>query len=151
MATEIERKFLVKDNSFRELSISSSKIVQGYLSDNPDATVRVRIMDTKAFLTVKSRNIEATRGEWEFEIPLKDATEILDLCSSKIIKNRYIVPFAGFRWEVDVFEGNNKGLVIAEIELPGEHTHFDLPPFIGKEVTGDTEYYNSVLSKKIIT
>lgn len=151
MATEIERKFLVTNDSFQELSVSSSKIVQGYLSDNPDATVRVRILDTKAFLTVKSRNIGATRGEWEYEIPLEDANEILDLCPSIIIKERYIVPFGGLKWEVDVFDGHNKGLVMAEIELPDEDTQFELPPFVGVEVTGDAKYYNSVLSRKPIT
>ena len=150
MGKEIERKFLVSSDAYRTLATESHTIRQGYLSVNPDATVRVRILDDRAFLTVKSRNKGAERGEWEYEIPLADGRELLALCTGSAIleKVRYIVPARpdGFRWEVDEFGGAKAGLVVAEIELPDAATPFEIPDFIGREVTGQPEYYNSSLA-----
>lgn len=149
MAKEIERKFLVNDMSFVDFAERSIDIAQGYLSTDPDATVRVRVSGSNAWITVKSRNHGAVRGEWEYEIPLADAREMLAACCGNrtLEKTRYIVDAGGgLRWEVDVFHGRHDGLVIAEIELPDPETPFSIPPFIGREVTGDPAYYNSVLS-----
>lgn len=150
MGKEIERKFLVRSNAYRTLATESHTIRQGYLSVNPDATVRVRILDDRAFLTVKSRNKGAERGEWEYEIPLADGRELLALCTGSAIleKVRYIVPARPdcLRWEVDEFGGAKAGLVVAEIELPDAATPFEIPDFIGREVTGQPEYYNSSLA-----
>lgn len=150
MAKEIERKFLVTDSSYRDVASESHEITQFYLSTNPDRTVRVRIMDDHAFITVKTRNKGSVRNEWEFEINSVQAREILhetgsaENCISKI---RYIVPAGepGLCWEVDEFKGKHNGLVVAEIELPSPDTGFNLPSFIGEEVTGKKEYYNSSL------
>ena len=149
MAKEIERKFLVNDDSFKNLAVAKKIIAQGYLNTDPDATVRVRVSGDRAMLTVKSRNIGAVRGEWEYEIPVEDAMEMLRACCGKrlIEKVRYIVPAEnGMKWEVDEFGGRHSGLILAEIELPDENTPFARPPFIGEEVTGDAAYYNSTLS-----
>lgn len=149
MAKETERKFLVKDQAFIPRAIRINHIRQAYLSTNPDATVRIRIMDSKAFLTVKSRNVGATRNEWEYEIPVCDADEMIGHCAqSKIIdKTRYVIPSAeGLNWEVDVFHGIHDGLILAEIELPDADIPVFLPDFIGEEVTGNPEYYNSSLA-----
>lgn len=148
MALEIERKFLVTDGSFADSAICSRSISQGYLNREPERTVRVRLCDGRGYLTVKTRNCGATRHEWEYEIPAADARAMLGACGGVIEKTRYIVPAAedGLKWEVDVFHGRHEGLVVAEIELPTEDTPFTLPPFIGREVTGDPRYYNSNLS-----
>ncbi len=150
MGKEIERKFLVKNSGYRELATESHSIRQGYLSVNPDATVRVRILDDRAFLTVKSRNRGAERGEWEYEIPLCDGEDLLKLCGGNAIleKVRYVVPAAPgpLRWEVDEFGGARAGLIVAEIELPTADAPFEIPDFIGREVTGDPAYYNSSLA-----
>lgn len=147
MAKEIERKFLVDDMSFMGMATGSRHIVQGYLSRKP--TVRVRICDDRAFLTVKSRNLGVTRSEWEYEVPLEDAREMMKLCTEDLIeKTRWLVPFGGLTWEVDVFEGALTGLIVAEVELPGEDTVPELPDFAGKEVTGNPAFYNSALSAK---
>lgn len=153
MGKEIERKFLVSSDAYRRLATDSHRIRQGYLSVNPDATVRVRILDDRAFLTVKSRNRGAVRGEWEYEIPLSDGEEMLGLCTAGAIleKVRYIVPATTLplRWEVDEFGGAKAGLVVAEIELPDADTAFEIPDFIGREVTGDASYYNSSLASGV--
>lgn len=117
------------------------------MNRDPRATVRVRIAGDRAFLTVKGVNDGAVRDEWEYGIPLGDARQIVARCASGAIieKTRWLVDFGGFRWEVDEFHGDNSGLVVAEIELPSADTPFDLPPFVGKEVTGDPRYYNSSL------
>lgn len=150
MSKEIERKFLVIDNEYKSMACSEYKITQGYLSDNPDSTVRVRIKDNNAFLTVKSKNIGAVRNEWEYEVPKAEAEEMILKCKLKCLeKTRYIVPFDGHKWEVDEFHGLLSGLVIAEIELNEINEDFYYPPFIGKEITLDPAYYNSSLVKKL--
>ncbi len=149
MALEIERKFLVTDESYRALATHATPMAQGYLSTDPDATVRVRIAGDRARLTVKSRNRGAVRGEWEYDIPAEDARAMLEGCCGRrvIEKTRYYVPAGnGLVWEVDEFGGRHAGLVLAEIELPAEDTPFEMAPFIGEEVTGDVRYYNSTLS-----
>lgn len=149
MAKEIERKFLVRDMSFKALAVRRADMAQGYLSTDADATVRVRVAGEQAWITVKSRNRDAVRDEWEYPVPVGDATDMIHTCcGTRIIeKTRYIVPAGnGLRWEVDVFHGRHEGLVVAEIELPSETASFDVPEFIGEEVTGDPRYYNSVLS-----
>lgn len=152
MGIEIERKFLVVDNSYKDLEEGHMKIIQGYLSINPDSTIRIRISGNKAWLTVKSKNHGDQRGEWEYEIPVNEAKEMLSMCcqSGIIDKTRHIVPANdGLKWEIDEFHGNYAGLVIAEIELPSCNTEFEKPDFLGEEVTGNPKYYNSVLSKGI--
>ena len=144
MALEIERKFLVKSQSFVGDTVSKVDMRQGYLSRDPDATVRVRIVGDSAFLTVKTRNRGCVRHEFEYAVPVSDAETMLAVCNGLIIdKTRYVVPFGGYRWEVDVFHGALEGVVLAEIELPTADAQFALPPFIGEEVTGRPEYYNS--------
>ena len=147
MAKEIERKFLVIDKSYREMSVTGRSIVQAYLNRDPKATVRVRITDDKAFLTIKGKNDGATRDEWEYPIPVSDARDMIARCASgRIIeKKRFVVPFEGYDWEIDEFGGELEGLTVAEIELPAEDAEFSLPPFVGDEVTGDPRYYNSSL------
>lgn len=144
MAKEIERKFLVTDTSYRMLADSRRHIIQTYLSPDPDATVRLRITDGDAYLTVKGRNSGAQRDEWEYSIPEHDAVEMMERCSHTPVldKTRYHVG----RWEVDEYHGSLSGLIVAEIELESIDEEIELPPFVGKEVTGDTRYYNSALA-----
>ncbi len=146
---EIERKFLVK-GEFKPFATQHYCITQAYLSKDPERTVRVRTRDNKGYLTIKGQSSESgmSRYEWEKEIPLMEAQELLKLCEPVVIeKIRYIVPEdSGLVFEVDVFEGAHKGLIMAEIELPSEDTAFALPEWLGKEVTGDPKYYNSYLS-----
>lgn len=151
MAKEIELKFLVNDRTFVNLSTSCSRIRQCYLSDSPDATVRIRICDDKAFLTVKGRNKGCVRDEWEYEIPRSDAEDMSHKLTSgfAIDKTRFIVPYKGYTWEIDEFHGRLDGLIIAEVELKSADDIPPLPPFIGKEVTSDHRYFNSVLAKSI--
>lgn len=147
MALEIERKYLVINESYREMAIEKRHIAQGYLSTDPDKTVRVRIAGTRAFLTVKSRNQGDVRHEWEYEIPVSDAEEMLELCTGTVLaKWRYIVPFEGWTWEVDEYENNHAGLVVAEVEIDNPDRKVPLPSFAGEEVTGMPEYYNSTLA-----
>jgi adenylate cyclase len=148
MPKEIERKFLVRENDYRSLG-SAVHIAQGFLSTAKERVVRIRIMDDKAFITVKGISTGATRAEFEYDIPLEDARFILDtLCEQPTIdKHRYSIPFRGYTWVVDEFHGENEGLVIAEIELPSEDTRFEMPEWIGEEVTHDPRYYNSNLVK----
>lgn len=149
MAKEIERKFLVSSTEFIHLAESHSHIRQTYLSINPDATVRLRIRDDKAYLTIKGRNAGAVRDEWEYQLPVRDAEEMADrLCGGfSIDKTRYIVDYRGWKWEIDLFHGRHEGLILAEIEMPTADSHPPLPPFVGPEVTGDPRYYNSTLSE----
>lgn len=148
MPQEIERKFLVTDDSYKQLASSHSRIVQGYLCSRKGCTVRVRIRDEKGYLTIKGASDKAglSRYEWEKEIDLKDALDLMKLCETGIIdKIRYLVPSGKHTFEVDEFFGENEGLVIAEIELSAEKEPFIKLPFIGEEVTGDRRYYNSHL------
>lgn len=148
MAKEIERKFLVS-GEFRQDSPESYRIMQGYICSDPDRTVRVRVRGDKGFLTIKGRSSEdgLSRYEWEKEIPVSEAFELMALCGSGVIdKTRYLVPFGKHTYEVDVFHGANEGLVLAEIELSDEQEAFEMPSWLGEEVTGDVRYYNSMLS-----
>ena len=150
MAKEIERKFLVRDSSFRDLAVKAVRILQGYLFDTARGVLRVRIKGEKAFLTLKSANRGITRNEWEYEIPVADARQMLELAGNAVLeKTRFIVPFEGKVWEVDVFEGKLAGLVLAEVELPSEDTEVVLPPFVGEEVSTNPMYYNSALAASV--
>lgn len=151
MAREIERKFLVQGDEWRELA-KGAHYKQGYLSTKKECAVRVRSNGIKGFLTIKGINVGATRQEFEYEIPLVEAVEILQLCEKPIIeKKRYKIDFAGFTWEVDEFFGENNGLLLAEIELDSEDQTFEKPAWIGKEVTNDPRYYNANLVKNPFT
>lgn len=148
MGKEIERKFLVKDMSFKTLAVRKIELAQGYISTDVDSTVRVRIAGQKAFLTIKSRTVGFVRGEWEYEIPVTDARELLQTFTDGkfISKTRYVVPYDGLNWEVDVFHSSLEGLIVAEVELPSEATVLtSIPAFIGKEISEDPRYYNSAL------
>ena len=146
MAYEIEHKYLVVNDSYREMASGKVEIRQGYLNRNPDRTVRVRTMGDNGFLTVKSRNHGAKRLEFEYEIPGKDAREILKLAEPGIVeKTRYFIPYGNLLWEVDEFHGTLKGVTVAEVELPENITGYEKPPFIGEDITGNPEYYNSNL------
>jgi len=146
MGVEIERKFLVSNDAWRTLG-EPTLLRQGYLCADPERTVRVRIEGEQGVLTIKSKSEGASRGEWEYPIPLAEAEELLDrLCERPLVeKYRRRIDFKGFTWEVDEFLGENAGLVVAEIELPAEDTAFDLPDWIAREVTGERRYYNSSL------
>lgn len=146
MAKEIEHKYFVVNDSFLDYSHERTEIAQGYLSRDPERTVRVRRIDNKGFLTVKGRNSGDTRMEFEYEIPAEDADLILAMCDGDTIqKTRYNVMFEGYKWEVDVFHGNLTGLIMAEVELCESHHNYPLPPFVGPEMTDDKRCYNSVL------
>lgn len=146
MATEIERKFLV-DTAKWEPTVRGIRLVQAYLSIDPQPTVRIRIAGEKAFLTIKGRTETISRPEFEYEIPMGDAQEMLKMAiSNPVEKTRYEMMHEGFLWEVDVFAAKNEGLVLAEIELISENQAFPLPDWILSEVSGDRRYYNSHLS-----
>ena len=150
MAQEIERKFLVKDSRFKELAFSSSRIAQGYICSSRGRTVRVRIRDEKGYLTIKGPAGEngLSRYEWEKEIPLDEAQELMKLCEPGMIdKTRYLVQSGSHVFEVDEFYGENEGLIVAEVELSSENESFEKPDFIGEEVTGIAKYHNSFLMK----
>lgn len=148
MATEIERKFLVaKENLARIQPERSVRMRQGYLSRAPGRTVRVRIEDDRAFLTIKGRASGLARPEFEYEIPLADASALLEMADGPLVeKVRHYVPFGGLVWEVDEFFGDNEGLVVAEVELSCEDQAFEKPDFVGAEVTSDPRYLNSRLA-----
>ncbi len=149
MAQEIERKFLVKGD-FKPDAFKSTRISQGYLSSVPERTVRVRIKGNQGFLTIKGKGNHSgiSRYEWEKEIPVKEAEELLQLCEPGIIdKTRYLVKSGNHTFEVDEFHGENEGLILAEIELETENESFVKPSWIAEEVTGDAKYYNAVLTK----
>ena len=145
MALEIERKFLVKENDWR--NVQGTMYRQGYLNSDENRNVRVRVINDRGYLTVKGISQGATRVEYEYEIPRAEAEAMLDnLCEKPlIIKKRYKIEFKGFVWEVDEFLGENQGLIIAELELESENQVFIKPEWIGKEVTGDPKYFNSNL------
>lgn len=152
MGVEIERKFLLQGDGWRNQG-QSTLLRQGYLNSHKDRTVRVRIAGDEAFLTIKSRNVGASRGEWEYPIPVVEAAELLDgLCEQPLIeKYRHRIPLGQHVWEVDEFLGVNAGLVVAEIELSSEDEAFDKPDWVGEEVTGDVRYLNSNLIKQPYT
>ena len=146
MSLEIEHKYLVKNDNYRKMSVKSSHTIQGYLSRMPERTVRIRIKDDIAFLTIKGKNSGAVRKEFEYEIPITDAKELISMCEPPVIeKIRHIVPFSSHTWEVDEFLGSRKGLVTAEIELGDPDEIYDIPDFVGENVTGNPIYYNSNL------
>lgn len=149
MAQEIERKFLVRDESWKADATSSTRFGQGYLSSGSKATVRVRTKDDRrAVITIKGASNGMSRAEYEYDIPIEDGRELLDLAGNEVVlKTRHIVPFGGLTWEVDVFEGKLEGLVMAEVELESEDQHVALPPWAGREVTADDRYYNSSLAR----
>ena len=150
MSVEIERKFLVKNKSFISESHAVLSIKQGFLNSNKNRVVRVRVLDDLGYLTVKgvSSNDGTSRYEWEKEIALKEAEELLTLCETGvIIKKRFLIKKGTHTFEVDVFEGDNTGLIVAEIELDSAEEIFIIPNWLGEEVTGDSKYYNSSLSK----
>lgn len=147
---EIERKFLVNSNQFIADSFRSTRIVQGYLNSNPERTVRIRIKGNQGYLTIKGKgNISGlSRFEWEKEIPVEEAEELLLFCEKGIIdKIRYEVHYCNHLIEIDVFAGENKGLILAEIELQSEEEAIEKPEWLGEEVTQNTKYYNAYLSK----
>ena len=146
MGKEIERKYLIKDDTWRK-DASGTTYRQGYLSTVKERTVRVRTIDDKGFLTIKGITIGATRREYEYEIPMADANEMLDeLCEKPIIeKTRFKISHAGLTWEIDEFAGVNQGLIVAEVELESEDQNIDFPPWVGEEVSGDPRYSNSNL------
>jgi CYTH domain-containing protein len=147
MAIETERKYLVK-SGFEHLSVKKIRIKQSYFSTDPGRTIRLRIAGEKGIITFKSSTWDESfsRNEWEFEIPLKDAEEMIKICLPGIIdKTRYYIPAGRHTFEVDVFHGKNDGLIIAEIELSSESEEFEPPEWLGEEVTGNPRYYNSNL------
>ncbi len=151
---EIERKFLVKSDAFKEQSSSKTRIAQGYLNSHPERTVRIRVSGESGFLTIKGKGNASgtTRFEWETELPLSDARPLLELCESGIIdKFRYRVPVGKHVYEVDEFLGDNAGLIIAEVELHDEAESFEKPTWLGQEVTGIIKYYNASLSSNPFT
>lgn len=148
MAIEIERKFLVADPAAAFAAANAAeRIAQGYLSADAAATVRVRLRGNRGYLTVKSPNRGAERGEWEYEIPAADASQLLELSRTPVIdKTRWLVSAGGRVWEVDEFHGSLQGLVLAEVELAAAGDAVELPAWVGREVTGDARYYNSTLA-----
>lgn len=148
---EIERKFLVQSDAFKKEAYRKIPIAQAYLNTDPERTVRIRTTGETAYITVKGKSGDSgtTRFEWEMEIPLQEAKALLKLCEpGKIIKDRYLVKAGRHDFEVDVFHETLEGLVIAEVELNDENEKFRKPSWLGKEVTGNKEYYNSSLATK---
>jgi adenylate cyclase len=144
MATEIERKFLVRGNDWQQGR--PLRISQGYLNRDKARTVRIRIAENRAYLTIKGPNQGASRAEYEYEIPRHDAEELMALCEGPPLeKNRYTVTYAGASWEIDEFLGANAGLIVAEIELANEEQAFQRPAWVSTEVTHDPRYFNSSL------
>jgi len=149
MGVEIERKFLVKDDSWRSDVESEARLIQGYLADGDKATVRVRVTDDAAYLTIKGPTVGIRRSEFEYPIPIEDAQAMLrDLAVYPAIdKTRYQVRAGGHRWELDLFAGENAGLVLAELELGSEDEPFELPAWAGEDVSDDPRYYNVNLAR----
>ncbi|WP_026932988.1 CYTH domain-containing protein [Christiangramia echinicola] len=149
--TEIERKFLVNSNDFKEEASKKTLFIQAYLNTHPERTIRIRISDDRGYMTIKGKSSKngLSRYEWEKEIPLDEAQELLELCEpGKIEKYRYHVNVGDHMYEVDEFLGDNQGLVLAEVELQDEEEEFKRPDWLGKEVTGILDYYNSKLITK---
>jgi len=148
MGREVERKFLVDDVKWNLLVKPAGKqLRQGYILTDPEKTIRVRQAENKGYLTIKGKNIGATRLEYEYEIPVEEAKELLaQFAVSELSKIRYEISFAGKTWEVDEFSGDNAGLIVAEIELDDENEAFEIPDWVTKEVTTEEKYYNSNLT-----
>jgi adenylate cyclase len=149
MGKEIERKYLINKAVWESVSKGQGTYLkQGYLSTDPEKTIRVRITENKSFLTIKGKTEGIARTEFEYEIPRNDAQELLDqFANNSIEKTRYELLHKGKLWEVDVFSGDNEGLILAEIELQSEEETYPLPPWVDREVSADKRYYNSNLSK----
>ena len=154
MAQEIEKKFLVINDSFKDAAVNQTRITQGYLSSVPERTVRVRIKGKSGYITIKGigNDSGASRYEWEKEIPVSEVEALLKICEPGVIdKTRYEIKAGHHTFEVDEFYGDNNGLVVAEVELQQEQDHFEKPSWLGEEVTGQTKYYNSMLMKNPFT
>lgn len=150
MAVEIERKFLVTNDSYKAMAFHSDRIAQGYICRQGGNSTRVRVRGEKGYLTIKGPSLNGglSRFEWEKEIPVEEAWELMKLCNNAIIdKRRYLVKCGTHIYEVDEFFGDNEGLVVAEVELQDENEAFEKPSFVGKEVTGESKYYNSSLTR----
>ncbi len=148
MGLEIERKFLVRNDLWKSTVTRSHVIKQGYLNSRPERTVRVRLYDDQGVLTIKGKSENLTRKEYEYDIPDYEAEALLELCEKPLIeKTRHLCQYNGHVWEVDVFEGDNYGLVLAEIELTRENEEFSIPDWAGEEVSTDPKYFNSSLIK----
>lgn len=148
MGIEIERKFLVCNDDWRHHADAGTRYEQGYLSSNRDCSVRVRIEGEQARLNIKSATLGIIRQEFEYSIPIDEARELLDsFCPNTVYKTRYLVQHADKTWEVDVFEKDNAGLVVAEVELEDENERIKLPEWAGEEVSGDPRYYNTELAR----
>lgn len=147
MGQEIERKYLLQGEGWRSLS-EGVLYAQGYLPTSPECTVRVRIVGDHGYLTIKGVTVGCSRSEYEYEIPVQDAAEIMhQLCGDRLVeKKRYTIPFGGLHWEVDEFLGPNQGLILAEVELTSPAQAIIIPEWIGREVTSDPRYYNSNLA-----
>jgi adenylate cyclase len=153
MAKEIERKFLVKGD-FKPFAQKSTRITQGYLSSVPERAVRVRIKGEKGFITIKGIGNDSgtTRYEWEKEIPVKEVEDLLKICEPGVIdKTRYEINYGNHTFEVNEFYGENRGLIVAEVELQSENEQFEKPEWLGEEVTGEVKYYNVMLMKNPFT
>jgi adenylate cyclase len=156
MGIEIERKFLLNSDDWSQHTDKSVRMAQGYLNDMQalrtgaqKASVRIRIAGEQAFLNMKSRELGTTRQEFDYEIPVADAEDLLKLCVGGLIdKTRHYLRHAGFLWEIDVFEGDNAGLIVAEIELPSADTEFAKPDWAGRQVTDELRYYNLALAER---
>ena len=145
---EIERKYLVTSDSYKQMAVARYHVCQGYISREKTGTVRIRITDNKAYLTIKGKPAAGhfARYEWEKEIDVQEAQELMQLCQGSIIdKTRWIIPAAeeGLKWEVDEFHGKHEGLTLAEIELTSEEQQVEKPSFVGEDVTSDPRYYNA--------
>lgn len=152
MSVEIERKFLVRSEAWRDEVISRRQMSQGYLGGEGKASVRIRIAGEQAWLSVKSVSAGMSRLEFEYPVPVEDARQMLELCDAPpVVKTRYWVRHGDDTWEVDVFQGQNQGLVTAELELRCEGQTFDRPQWLGREVTDDARYYNMNLAQNPFT
>lgn len=150
MPIETERKFLTNSKLLKVLATSKgTKIMQGYVYSSPQKTIRIRVAENKGYITLKGESKGFSRPEFEYEVPANEAVEMLNIFAHNVIeKVRYKIEHTGNTWEVDVFEGKNKGLVIAEIELNNEDEKFEIPNWVENEVTGNKKYYNSYLAQK---
>jgi adenylate cyclase len=148
VAQEIERKFLVADERWRAQATRQVRYRQGYLANSSTCSVRVRVSDQSAHLNIKTATLDIVRAEYEYAIPLADGEELLALCEDSLVeKRRHFVEHSGLTWEIDVFEGENEGLVVAEIELERVDAEFEHPPWLGEEVSHDARYYNVYLAR----